>query len=459
MTPAITMTVAINSLIIVTSEGAYYISLSIISVYMAVRTMDHLRSEGFRNITKIDDALRIFFDALGTPAIKLEPVSIQKALGRILSEDVVANQFIPSTDQSVMDGYAVRSEDVQNASQENPVILEVVGESRLGEVCKTTVKSGTVVAVATGSMIPSGADTVVIIERTKYLPENKIAVHAPATPGQSISRKGEDVAPGKVVLTRGRRLRPQDIGILKALGLARVRVVRKPRIAIISTGNELVDSTSRKNGGKIVDINRPILSAMVQELGAEPIDLGISKDKETEIMRVLRRALGLSDVVLLSAGSSVGKRDLVPECINKIGKPGMVVHGIAMRPSLPTGLAVVNGKPVLSLPGFPVSAIFAFRVFGRALIAKLTGTTEVTEPVVKAILKERISGPPGYRTFVRIAVRRTTEGLVAEPLKLQRSSVLMSMVAANGIVIIPEGTTAFEAGQTVEVSLIGEMLS
>jgi molybdenum cofactor synthesis domain-containing protein len=215
----------------------------------------------------------------------------------------------------------------------------------------------------------------------------------------------------------------------------------------------------KRDIAKVVDLNRQILSAMSKELGADPVDLGIAKDEESAILRVLRKALRSCDVSVITAGSSVGKKDLVPACINKLGKPGMVVHGIAMRPSLPTGLAVVNGKPVLSLPGFPVSAMIAFRVFGRPLIARLMGSEDPMEPVVKAILKERISGPKGYRTFVRVKLSRTPEGLVAEPLKLQRSSVLMSMVEASGIVMIPEEVAGFDAGQQVDVIVIGEIAS
>jgi molybdopterin molybdotransferase len=420
---------------------------------------DHRHNEGFKHLTRIDDALQIFFEALGKPTIRFQNVPVTKALGRIVAEDIGASQSLPPTDRSVMDGYAVRSEDVRDANDQTPAILKLSGESKLGELCKATVNPGTGVAVATGSMIPPGADTVVIVERTKPMPGGKIAVYAPAGPWQSISKRGEDVSPGRLVLTRGHRLLPHDLGILKALGFSKVRVVRKPVISLISTGNELADFLKKGEFWKIVDINRVVLAGMVERLGAEPLDLGIVKDREGSILRAIRKGLRISDVVVVTAGSSVGKRDLVPECVNRLGKPGMLVHGIAMRPSMPTGLGVVNGKPILSLPGFPVSAIFAFRAFGRPLIARLLGTREPEELVLKAILKERISGPTGYRTFVRVVVESSDDGLIAKPLMLQRSSALMSMVAANGIVTIPENVTAFEAGQLVDVTLIGDVPS
>lgn len=418
--------------------------------------MGHLHTEGFQELTKVDDALRILFDSLPERLIKVESVTLQRGLGRFLARDVVAGLYLPPFDRAVMDGYALRAEDVRNASQEKPARLDVVGESRLGEECGIAVGPGTAVAVATGSMIPSGADTVVVVERTSTLPGNQVAVHAPAGPGQSIASKGEDVTPGTVVLRKGVKIRPQDIGILKALGLARVQVVKRPRIAILSTGNELVDST-KEHAAKSVDINRPILSAMVQDSGADTIDLGIMRDREGEITAALRKGAKSSEAVIVTAGSSVGKGDLVPKCIDRLGKPGMLVHGVAMRPAMPTGLAVVNGKPVLSFPGFPVSAIFAFRVFARPLIARMMGVREQVEPTVKAVLSDRISGAPGYRTFVRVAVKKTENGFVAEPLKLQRASVLMSMVGANGIVTILEDVIAFEAGQTIDVALLGQV--
>jgi molybdopterin molybdotransferase len=421
--------------------------------------MSHIREEGFKSLTSIDDALHLFLKAIGEPIVKSEVVDAHKALGRILGEDIIADRLIPATDRSIMDGYAVRSQDVQAASETNPIILRVVGESKVGEVCRTKLGAGQAVAVATGSMIPSGADTVAILERTKALPGNKIAVTAPALAGQNISKRGEDVAPGLRVLTKGKRLRPQDLGILKALGRSRVKVAKRLRVGIVSTGSELARSARNRASGKIVDINRLVLGAMVQELGAQPVDLGIVKDQESAILAALREGLRKCDVVVTTAGSSVGKRDLVSGCVGRLGKPGMLVHGVAMRPSLPTGLAIVREKPVLLLPGFPVSAIFAFRVFGRPLIAKLMGTTAPRDPTLVATLKGEISGLPGYRTFIRVSVRRTPEGLVAEPLKIQRSSVLMSMVAANGIVTIPERVTSIEVGQAVEVSVVGEIPS
>jgi molybdopterin molybdotransferase len=419
--------------------------------------MKHLQAEGFQDVTAISDALKIFFAAVGDVKVKIERVRIQGSVGRILATDVTAGRYLPSADLSVLDGYAVRSEDVQNASQTLPAILSIVGESRLGELCRLKVGPRQAVVVATGSILPEGADSVVMVEQTTREEGGRVAVHVRAPSGHGVSRKGEDIAPGRLVLRKGRRIRPEDIGILKALGVSEVRVVKRLRVGILSTGNELVNFPRKNNPAKIVDVNRPILSAMIRELGGQAVDLGVARDEEPEIMRALRKGIGSTDVILVTAGSSVGKRDLVPNCINRLGKPGMVVHGVAMRPAMPTGLAVVKGKAVVSLPGFPVSAMFAFRVFVLPLLAKLTGLPEPVEPTIRAVLKERIVGVPHYRTFVRVLVERGQTGFLAQPLKVQRASLLMSMVESNGVVTVPEDVEFIEAGREVEVRLTGDV--
>jgi molybdenum cofactor synthesis domain-containing protein len=416
-----------------------------------------MHTEGFRQLTKIEDAIRVFFEAVGDMKMTVESIPIMDAVGRILARDVFAQSYLPATDLSALDGYAVRSNDLRDASQTSRVVLRIVGECRLGEPCHLKIASGEAVVVATGSCMPKEADVVVMVERTSRLRENMIEVRSAVTLGEGVTQKGADFAPGRRVLPRGRRLRPEDVGALKALGLSKVFVVRRIRVGVLSTGNELVNSQQTNKGAKVVDINRPVISAMVKELGAEPVDLGIARDEVREIRQALTKGLRGSDVVLVTAGSSVGKRDLVPSCINNLGKPGVLVHGIAMRPAMPTGLAVVNRKPIVSLPGFPVSAIVAFKAFVRPLLAKLSGFPMPAERSIRAVLKERISGAPNLRTFVRVKVEKVQAGFLAWPLKVQRSSLLTSMVDADGIVMIPESVGAIEAGEEVDVSLTGDI--
>jgi len=415
-------------------------------------------SREFQKLTRVKDAKRLFFDAVGTVG-EVESVKIQDGLGRVLAHRIFARKFLPAHDIAVVDGYAVRSVDLHYASPRNPTALKLVGENKLGELSRNIVRKCETVAVATGSILPKGGDAVVMIENTRRLSENRVEFRAPIAPRQGMTGKGEDLKPGRLVLAKGSRLRPEDIGVLKALGSTRVLVVRKLRVGVLSTGNELVDKVGGRNSGKVVDLNRTVIAAMLRELGAVPVDMGIVKDDGKAIKAALRAGVAGMDLVLVTAGSSVGKRDLVPESINSLGKPGMIVHGVAMRPAMPTGVAVVKGKPVVSLPGFPVSAMLAFRVFVRPLLDKMVGAPELVEPTVKAVLKDRVGGTPGSRTFVRVKVKRVGDGYVAFPLAAQRSSLLTSMVDANGIVILPESAPLLEAGTEVSVTLTGGLAS
>jgi molybdopterin molybdotransferase len=402
----------------------------------------------------VDDALTVFLEAVKMYRPKAESRPIATCAGRVLAENVTARQDLPSSDRSVVDGFAIRSVDVQSASASNPVVIHVIGESRLGEGCSLIVGDLEAVSVATGSTVPEGADSVVPVEDVSQMARSQISLTSPVAEGLNIIRKGEDFSRGQVVLEQGRRLRPQDLGALKLLGFAKVRVARRPRVGVMSTGSELVEKNGRRSRRKVVDVNRLILSTMVAECGGEPVDLGIVKDDRRSILGALRNGLRFCDLILVSGGSSVGQRDLVPGCINSLGRPGMMVHGVAMRPSMPTGLAVVNCVPIISLPGFPVSAVFAFRVFGRPMISKLLGARDVEEGRLQAVLSETVRGLSGYRSFVRVRLRVREGGLVAEPLKIQKSSALASMVDADAYVVIPEGVNEILADERVEVTLL-----
>jgi molybdopterin molybdotransferase len=410
------------------------------------------RDRGFKEATKIEEARRIFYEALPAASVPSESIPVHRSLNRILAEDVRAETSVPSFAKSAMDGYAVVAEDTFGASPTNPSLLKLIGESRIGESPRILLQRGEAVAIATGAPVPQGATGVVMVENTKRLDTGDVEIHSPVAPGENVSQVGEDVKQGTVVLERGKKLKPPDLGLLVALGRRTVSVVRKPRVGVLSTGNELSD-TGRAAAGKIADVNRPVLMAMVEDCGGMPVDLGIAKDDAEQISRKMRQGLKSTDIVLVTAGTSVGKGDLVPDIINALGKPGMLVHGIAMRPSLPTGLAVVNGKPVISLPGFPVSAMFAFSTFVQPLILKMLGTEPDPQPKTKAKTTKRIVGVPGFRTFVRVLVREEGGKLFAEPLRTPGSGILTTLTRANGIVIVPENIEGFDEGAEVEVQL------
>jgi len=414
--------------------------------------LSRVRDRGFKEATKIEDARRIFYEALPEITLPSESVPVNTALNRILGEDVTAEISVPSFEKSAMDGYAVLAEDTFGASQTNPILLKVVGESKIGESPAIVLHKGETAAIATGAPVPFGANAVVMLENTKRLDTGDVEIHSAVAPGENISQVGEDVRQGTIVLATGRKLKPADLGLLVALGRKTVRVVGRPRVGVLSTGNELSDKAS-STAGKIADVNRPVLMAMVEECGGTPVDLGIARDDAKQITQKLTEGLKSADLVLVTAGTSVGKGDLVPDIINGLGKPGMLVHGIAMRPSLPTGLAVVNGKPVISLPGFPVSAMFAFSTFVQPLILRMLGTEQEPQPKIRARTTKRIVGVPGFRTFVRVVVRQEGDKLLVEPLRTPGSGILTTITKANGIVIVPENVEGFDEEAEVEVEL------
>jgi molybdenum cofactor synthesis domain-containing protein len=410
------------------------------------------RDRGFKEATKIEEARRTLYEALPQMILSTEAVLVQRSLNRILAEDMRADTSVPSFEKSAMDGYAVVAEDTFGASQTNPSLLKLIGESRMGEVSRLTVHRGETVAIATGAAVPQGANAVVMVENTRHLDTGHVEVYSAVSPSENISRVGEDVRQGAIVLERGRKLKPSDLGLLVALGQKTVKVVKRPKIGVLSTGNELSDR-GVAGESKIADVNRPMLMAMVEECGGTPVDLGISRDDARQISRRLAKGLKTTDLVLVTAGTSVGKADLVPDIINALGKPGMLVHGIAMRPSLPTGLAVVNGKPVFSLPGLPVSAMFAFSTFVQPLILRMLGTEADPQPKIKARAMRRIVGVPGFRTFVRVVVREEDGTLSADPLRSPGSGNLTTLTRANGVLVVPENVEGFDEGAEVEVQL------
>lgn len=407
---------------------------------------------GFKNLTPISEALRIVFSNLPDKATGVETVPVSSALGRILAEDVISEVNIPSFEKSSRDGFAVIAEDTKGAAASAPIFLRPVGAVQIGTIPEVRVTRGEAVSIVTGSNMPEGANAVVMVEDTRRGEDGTVQILEEVSAAENVTHIGEDVEKGSAILARGTRLLPQDVGMLTCMGLGQVAVIPKLKVGVLSTGTELqrqpVDSL-----GKIPDVNRPTLISALRELGCEPIDLGIVIDDYAQIRSRLEQGIKTVDIMLVTAGTSVGPADLVPRAINSLAKPGMLVHGVAMRPAMPTGLAVVDGKPVVSLPGFPVSAYVAFLELVQPLIAYLLGIDLLPRPVVKAKLSSRVTGAHGFRTYLRVHVTLNDEGCIAEPVKASSSAILSSLVHANGFVIIPEDIEGYEDGEEVDVEL------
>ena len=405
--------------------------------------------KGFKHLTPTREALKLITSRLPTRVEELEDVPISSALHRILGEDVVSSANVPSFDRAAMDGYAVKAEDTYSASPNSPITLRQVSESGIG---KSIVKKGEAFLVVTGGQMPQGADAVVMSEYAKRSADGTVEVSAEVHPAENVSLIGEDLRKGTLVLKRGQQLLPQDIGMLASLGYSSVKVKRRLKIAVLSTGNEIQDGPPL-TPGKVPDVNRPTLLNAIREIGCEPVDLGIAGDESEVIASNLKQGIANADIILITAGTSVGPRDFVPQVIDGLGRPGLLVHGVAMRPSMPTGLGIIDGKPIISLPGYPVSAYLAFLEFIPPLVDRMLGTSHLPRPIIKAETVRRVAGVLGSRTYVRVRVREEGGGTYAEPVSVSGAGILSSLVRANGFIIIPENVEGYEEGDLVDVEL------
>jgi len=406
------------------------------------------RLKGFQKLTSVDDALRKFLEACPIKKLKTVFIPLDSALNRVSAECIIAGEDLPRVDRSAVDGYAVKAEDTIGVSQFRPKIFTITDRDEIGD------RQGK--QVWTGNPVPKGANAIVMLENTKRTGD-KIEVWTPLTPSENVSKKGEDIKKGEIAVKAGIRLRPQHLGLIAALGMTEVKVFEKPKIAILVTGNELQKIGNKLQENQIFDANSHVVSALCRELGAEPLDLGISRDDEAEILEKLRAGLA-TDMVVTTGGTSVGASDLVPEIVNRIGRPGVLVHGVAIRPAMPTALAVVNGKPIVILSGNPVAAMIAFEVFARPLICRMLGLKqEELRPTIEGKLTKKVTTALGRRNFVRVRVFRENGEYFAEPISARGSGLISTMTRSNGYVIVPENREGLTQGEAILVHLIDDI--
>jgi len=406
------------------------------------------RLKGFEKLTGVDETRSAFMEALKPTKMHSVQVALTAALGRILAENAIAEGDLPPFDRSAVDGYAVRAQDTFEASQFNPKILKLTQENGVG--------SKEARQIWTGNPMPPGADAAVMMEHTRRIGEG-IEVWASITPGENVAKRGEDVKRGEVALKAGTRLGAHHVALLAALGKTRVDVAKKPLVALLSTGNELVELGSEPEPHQVIDVNRLTLASMCLELGAETLDLGIARDDAEEIGAKIREGLGRADVIIVTGGTSVGYADLVPTVVAQMGKPGIIVHGIAMRPGMPTALAVLQNKPIFIFSGNPVAAMVGFEVFARPLILKLLGVESEPRPMVKARLTQRVASTLGHRVFLRVKVFEKGGDFFAEPIRVRGSGILTTMTKANGYVMIPENREGVDQGELITVHLFDKI--
>jgi molybdopterin molybdotransferase len=380
-----------------------------------------------------------------------EKVPILDTLGRVMAEEISAGRDIPPLDNSGMDGYAVRWEDIRSASTDHRVQLDVIEDLPAGFVARQTVGKGQAIRIMTGAPIPEGADTVVPVEDTE-MKERRVFILKSLGAGANIRRAGEDVKKGDRVISTGDLIRPAEVGMLASLGRSFVYVYQRPQVAILATGDELADVDETLDGVKIVSSNSYALAAQVKDCGAIPIQLGIARDRKEEIEKKLRQGLR-ADVLISSAGVSVGDYDFVKDVLNDLGTE-MVFWKVAMKPGKPLAFGLIQGKPVFGLPGNPVSSMVSFEEFVRPSLLKMMGHRQLFRPVIEAVLKEDIHKEPGRRHFVRAFVSFDKDHYQVTITGEQGSAILRSMVKANGLVVVPEDRKIVKAGEKVQVQLL-----
>jgi molybdopterin molybdotransferase len=381
-----------------------------------------------------------------------EQVRLSEALSRVLGEDVFAEENLPNFARSTMDGYAVRAASTFGASEANPAYLHINGSIPMGMLSLDNVALGEAIRISTGGALPSGADSVVILEHTNLADDSTIEVYKTVAPGQHVIEVGEDFSSGARVLSAGQVLRPQDIGITAAFGKETVLVYQKARVGIISTGDEVVPIDEPPTPGKIRDINSYTLSALVTESGGIPICYGIVRDDADLLLDVCTKALAANDMLLISGGSSIGTRDYTIEVFNHIPNAEILAHGIPISPGKPTILASIQNKPVWGLPGHVVSAMVVFKTIVRPFLNHINGVygqRETSWPI-PARMSRNLSSAQGRTDYIRVRLIKREDGLWAEPI-LGKSGLLNSMVQADGLLEIDINTEGLEKGSLVMV--------
>lgn len=387
-----------------------------------------------------------------------EKVKTEEALGRVTAAAIPSPSALPAFRRSTMDGYVVRAQDSFGASASLPAFVTVVGEVVMGQPATITLQTGQVAIVHTGGMIPDSADAVIPVEFTQSIGEmdnlpHELELLKAVAVGENVLQVGEDVRQGAEILPAGHRLRPQDLGGLLALGMTEVAVVTRPRVALLATGDEVIHPAQTPIPGQIRDINSYTTAGQTRQAGGEPVLCGIVGDDDEALRVAAAAALAANDMLVMSAGSSVSVRDMTVQVINSLGQPGVLLHGVATRPGKPTIVGAVDGKPVLGLPGNPVSAMIQFDMLGVPAIERLLGVKSgVGRGRVLAQLTKNIASESGREDYVPARLEETPNGLLATPV-FGKSNLIYTLVNADGLIKVPLNKAGLEAGEWVDVRL------
>ncbi|MDH5753941.1 MAG: molybdopterin-binding protein [Candidatus Bathyarchaeota archaeon] len=407
----------------------------------------------FRKLLTFDEAQQVIQQHFKPKPFGVEEIPLLEANDRVLAEDITSTLDIPPFNRSTVDGYAVKAEDTFGAEENKPIKLKVCGTINVGESPKIKVMWGTAAEIVTGAPIPEGADAVLMVEHT-VRKNDEVYVYNAVAKDENIMKAGTDIQKGETVLKAEQLLHSREIGVLAALGLAKVKVYAVPRVAVLSTGAEIVEPGGKLPPGKIYDINAYSLSIAVLESGGKPLYLGVFADDMAELQKAIRHALASADMVVTSGGVSVGPKDVMPQTLNSLGEPGVIVCGIATKPGKPTTVALIDGKPVFSLPGHPTSALLIFHLLVCPIIRCMAGRKMEKASKVKAFAAMRMFPAKGRRTFIMVKLKRDElNRLIAAPVPVGLSGAITTLAKADGFVEIAENEQFIDAGEEVTVYL------
>lgn len=408
-----------------------------------------------RSFFKVKTAEDIFESLKDIKPLGTESVHITDALSRILARDIICTEDLPGFQRSTMDGYALSAKDTFGASENLPSPFNIVGEVSMGQIPDFSIRRGECAQISTGGMLPEGADAVVMIEYSQMVEDRVVEISRPVSPLENVIQSDDDVKRGQVILHKGTPLRPQDLGILASLGISQVDVFNKPRAAIISTGEEIVDINQKPESGQVRDINSYTLGGLCIKSGVEPIYLGIVRDRFEDMKSLIGKGISQADVVLLSGGSSVGVKDFTLDAFLSLEGVEILAHGVSISPGKPTIIARRGDKTLWGLPGHPTSAMIIFDVFLRYLFGRLSGLSrpaEYSSYTIDAELDRNIESASGREDYIRVKLTDIEGRWLATPI-LGKSGLISTMVEADGIIRIDMNTEGLYRGEKVKVRL------
>ena len=387
------------------------------------------------------------------PVIEKESVALQQCAGRVLAQEVICPFDLPGFNRATMDGFAVQARSTFGATESMPALIQVIGSVRMGEKPTIHLGPGEAVHIATGGMLPQGADAVVMVEHTQHLDNETVEIYKSVSPLQHVLELGEDFRKGEAILTKGQQIRPQEMGILAALGQAQVTVYKQPTVAIVSTGDEIVPVETIPDLSQLRDVNAYTLSGLVSQAGGVPLYLGIAQDSFEDLNRFCRQGLEQAHVVLISGGSSVGTRDFTLDVLQQLPHGQILVHGVSISPGKPTILARTGDKAVWGLPGQVTSAMVVFHTMVRPAIDRIRGLRRAkATPLVTAKLTRNIVSVQGREDFIRVKLIARDKGLFVEPI-LGKSGLIRTMVEADGMIRLDKDSEGLDLGSPVDVFL------